>query len=61
MKVSRETTGTIRLCIEGTQHEFAELLEALNDVAPIGEFQIPDDAVPVHGIRALDGCGMPAR
>lgn len=29
MKVIRETTGTISLSIEASQHEFAELIDAL--------------------------------
>ena len=29
IQVVRETTGTVRLCIEATQHDFAELCESL--------------------------------
>lgn len=29
VKVVREETGQIRLCIEGSQHDFAELCESL--------------------------------
>ena len=29
IQVERETTGVIRLCIEGSQHDFAELCESL--------------------------------